>query len=122
MRRVFTVLVLSLVAVGFSSTLMAGSKKKTSSIEIVNKSKWDIHHLYLSPSDDNEWGPDQLGKHIIESNDRFTLTEIECDVYDIKLVDEDGDECVIEEESLCNDEAIWKITDEELLSCEGFGD
>lgn len=122
MRKPFAVLVLSFVTIAFSATLFAGSKKKSSSIEIVNKSKWDIHHLYLAPSDDDNWGPDQLGKHIIESGDRFTLTDIECDVYDIKLVDEDGDECVIEEEALCNDEAIWKITDEELLNCEGFGD
>ena len=106
--------VCSLLAV---SPLLARPK---ATIEVVNKSKWDIHHLYLSSSDERHWGPDQLGDDILEPGDSFTLTHLACDDYDIKVVDEDGDECVIEEVELCREDSIWKLTDKELLSCEGY--
>lgn len=89
-------------------------------ITIVNRSSWDIHHLYLSPVDVDEWGPDQLGEHVIESGGKFQLYGIECDVYDIMIVDEDGDECVLEVVELCDEEAKWVITNDELLGCQGW--
>jgi hypothetical protein len=91
-----------------------------SSIKVHNKSKWEIHHLFLSPtSEKDEWGPDQLGDAVIKANGgTFTLTDIECNKYDIKIVDEDGDECIVSAVSLCDDSAVWNITDERLLKCE----
>ncbi|HVR40257.1 MAG TPA: hypothetical protein VMU84_14270 [Thermoanaerobaculia bacterium] len=87
-------------------------------IKVINQSKWEIHHLYLSSSDADEWGPDQLEDEILAKGDSITLTNIRCDHYDIKVVDEDGDECVIEHVSLCRDNSYWKITDKALLECE----
>jgi hypothetical protein len=92
---------------------------KKATVKIINQSHWSIHHLYLSTSDDQEWGDDQLGEDVLDKGDSFTITDIPCDVYDVKVVDEDGDECVIEAAKLCNDNSYWKITDKELLSCEG---
>lgn len=102
------------------ATLTLGAFAQESVIKIINRSDWDIHHLYLSPVDVDEWGPDQLGNEIIASGEIFTLYGIECDVYDIMIVDEDGDECVIEAEDLCDDEAKWVITNDELLGCQGW--
>lgn len=90
-----------------------------SKVEIRNDSQWSIHNLYLSDVDSEEWGPDQLGEHVIESGGgKFTLTDIPCDAYDIKLVDEDGDECVVAAVPLCVDDNEWVITDEPLLACQ----
>jgi hypothetical protein len=91
-----------------------------SSIKVHNKSKWEIHHMYLSPtSEKDEWGPDQLGDNVIKANGGvFTLTDIECNKYDIKIVDEDGDECIVSAVALCDDSATWNITVELLLKCE----
>ena len=90
-----------------------------SKVEISNKSQWSIHHLYLSSVDTNEWGPDQLGDEVIESGGgKFTLTDVPCDAYDVKLVDEDGDECVVNAVPLCVDDNRWVITDEPLLACQ----
>ncbi len=100
-------------------TAAAASKKAT--VNIVNKSKWDIHALYMSPADEDEWGPDQLGKHTITAGGgSFKLTDIPCDVWDVKVVDEDGDECVIESADVCKDSYEWKITNDELLKCQGW--
>ncbi len=102
-------------------TVTAAEAAKTATVNVVNKSKWDIHHLYMSPADQKDWGPDQLGKHVIEAKGgSFKLTDIPCDSWDIKLVDEDGDECVLEDVDVCKDQYEWKITDDELLSCQGW--
>jgi hypothetical protein len=94
---------------------------KKSSVRIVNKSRWDIHQLYMSPEDEKSWGPDQLGKKVIKAKGgEYTLTDIPCGTWDIKVVDEDGDECILEGEDLCADNAEWKITDDELLTCQGW--
>lgn len=103
-------------AVALSVTMPASA---ASSIKVMNKSKWEIHHLFLSPtSEKDEWGPDQLGEAVIKTGGTFTLTGIECNKYDIKIVDEDGDECVVAAVSLCDDSAVWNLTDDRLLKCE----
>jgi hypothetical protein len=38
----------------------------------------------------------------------------------VKLVDEDGDECVVEAVDVCGEDDEWLITDEDLLDCEGY--
>ena len=104
----------------FVVSLSAFAEGKHATVKIINQSKWEIHHIYLSPSGNDEWGPDQLEDEILTKGDSLTLTGISCDLYDVKVVDEDGDECVIEEADLCGDHSYWKITDKELLACEGY--
>ncbi|HEY0140560.1 MAG TPA: hypothetical protein VGF48_06675 [Thermoanaerobaculia bacterium] len=89
-------------------------------VKVINQSKWEIHHLYLSSSEEDTWGPDQLEDEVLAKGDSLTLSGIPCDDYDIKVVDEDGDECIIEAVSLCKDNSYWKITDKDLLECEGY--
>ncbi len=88
---------------------------------IENKSDWDIHHLFLSPADDDQWGPDQLGDHVLKSGTSFTLRSIPCDTYDIKVVDDDGDACIIKAIPMCKDHTHWDITNKELAKCQGWG-
>ena len=99
-------------------TLDAAPRRRGASVKVINQSRWDIHHLYLSPTRSDDWGPDQLGDDTIDAGTSFTLHSIRCNRYDIKVVDEDGDECVIENVSLCNDNSYWKLTNKALLACE----
>ena len=87
-------------------------------VTVSNRSDWEIHHFYLSPADENHWGPDQLGDDVIGTGESFTLKDIPCDTYDVKLVDEDGDECVIGSVDLCAQKDHWVITSDDLLDCE----
>ena len=116
----------SVVVAGIVFAAVLGSAvsagKLDSAVTIVNESAWDIHHLFLSSVDEEEWGPDQLGDHVIGNGGKFTLTSIPCDEYDVKLVDEDGDECVIGAVDVCGDSDDWVITDDDLLECEGYGE
>src|SRR3954451_21403439 len=89
---------------------------------IVNNSDWDIHQLYLSPTRKDTWGPDQLGDKVItHAGGSFTLHSIPCGHYDVKVVDEDGDACVIEDITMCKDHTHWDVTNKVLAKCEGWG-
>ncbi|HEV7920398.1 MAG TPA: hypothetical protein VGR02_06360 [Thermoanaerobaculia bacterium] len=112
---------LLLLAAVFVALPVYAAKKK-STIKVTNQSKWEIHHLFVSSTGQDHWGPDQLGEETIGTGESFTLTNIDCDDYDIKVIDEDGDECVIEDVNLCGDTAVWKITDKSLLKCEQESD
>jgi len=100
----------------------ASTGGETSSVLIVNDSDYAIFYLYMSPTSQETWGPDQLGSEIIDSGGgSFTLTGIPCDSYDVRLVDEDDDECIVPAVDVCAD-AGWHITNDDLLRCEGYID
>jgi len=88
------------------------------SLKLVNKSDWVIHHIYVSSAADGEWGPDQLDDETLASGGSLTLTGISCDLYDIKVVDEEGTECVISAADLCENDSYWLVTNDDLESCE----
>lgn len=124
-RRAFIVplaaLALSLGAFAAMPRQSSAQPQQKAEFMIENKSEWAIHHLFLSSTDENEWGPDQLGENVLEPGESFTLHSIPCDKYDIKVVDNDGDECVIAAITMCKDHTHWNLTNKELLGCEGFG-
>lgn len=118
MIRSTLLLALALVLAASAPPAPAAGKKSHSVVVIENQSLWDIHQLYLSAVSEDDWGPDQLGAEIIASGESFRLTGIPCDSYDIKLVDEDGDQCVVGGVALCGDHDTWTITDDDLLTCQ----
>jgi hypothetical protein len=113
MRRLAASIALSLMlaAPAFAASTDAA-------VVISNQSSWQIHELYISSVDTEEWGPDQLGEKVIGTDEEFTLHSIPCDAYDVRLVDEDGDECVVNAVALCADKDAWVIQDSDLLACQ----
>ena len=63
------------------------------SYTFVNRTRWTIMQIYMQPSSDPNWGPDQLGSRVLSPGNSYTLRGLGPDDYDIKLVDEDGDVC-----------------------------
>jgi hypothetical protein len=95
--------------------------EQTSNVTVENHSDWEMHHFYVSPTKQDKWGPDQLGEETISKGKSFKLTGIPCGTYDAKLVDEDGDACVITGAKLCGAEYTWKITNDLVQSCAAAG-
>ena len=87
-------------------------------VTISNASEWNLDHLYMSSVDQDEWGADQLGDAVIGTGESFTLTGVPCASYDVKLVDDDGDECEVADVDICGDGG-WEITSDDLLACQG---
>jgi hypothetical protein len=119
--RVAFVAVILLALAALVLPLQSLAETQTAEFMINNKSEWSIHHLFLSPEDKETWGPDQLGKQQINPGESFTLKDIPCGKYDIKVVDEDGDECVIEAIRMCKDHTHWDLTNSALAKCQGWG-
>lgn len=113
---------IALVCVAVLFLAPAAAQAAGNKVVIKNKSDWEIHHLFLSPTENEQWGPDQLGEHVIESGGTFELRNIPCDSYDVMLVDEDGDECVVPEVDICSGQSGWIISNDDLLECEAESD
>jgi hypothetical protein len=103
------------LAVAFG--LVAEANAKPVDVEFLNGSKWTIEEMYLSPTHEEKWGPDQLGEAVIKPGASFKLTGIPENKYDFKLIDEDGDECIVEGLKVAQDSSL-KISDQNLLACQ----
>ncbi len=86
-------------------------------LEFKNDSSWEIHELYFSSADEEDWGPDQLEEEVIEHGTTFSLNMIEQGVYDVKIVDEDGDSCEVNDVDF-EDSEHFALTDEVLIGCQ----
>ena len=63
-------------------------------IEITNGTDgWDVWYVYISPSSSSSWGDDWLGSEIMYDGETWEF-DVTDGVYDIRLIDEDGDEYI----------------------------
>jgi hypothetical protein len=85
-------------------------------VTIQNASSFDIYKVYLSRSSDPNWRHDLLGTGVLVTGRTFDITA-PVGVYDLKLVDEDSDVCVVNGVSVYQN-TVWRITDSWLLGCE----
>lgn len=85
-------------------------------LTVINSSDYVVHHLHVSPSQSRSWGPDQLGKETIGRAERFTVRNIPDGTYDLKLVDEDEDECIVENVEVSG-AMTWMLTDTVIENC-----
>jgi hypothetical protein len=93
------------------------SRAQSSSITIVNNSQQSIHHLYLSPVDKNEWGPDQLGGATINSGSSYTLNDVSCSGPSIKVISEDQNGCFLSYVASCAGNSVWTINNDATPDC-----
>jgi hypothetical protein len=82
-------------------------------LHIANRSSYGIHHIYLSSSQEDNWGPDQLGERTIEPGEAYTLRGIPPDEYDVRIVDEDQDICEVRHVPIAENASVT-LTDELL--------
>ena len=62
-------------------------------VEITNKTGYTIMYMYVSPAKSDSWEEDVLGKDVLSTGAtrRVNLTGYRSPIFDIRLVDEDGD-------------------------------
>lgn len=88
-------------------------------LDVVNQSATAIHHLYLSPTSDTQWGPGQIrdfDKDVVEPGDAFTLTAIEDGRFGLKVVAKDDTDCEGEGAKF-NEGKRWVISERILDDC-----
>jgi hypothetical protein len=111
-----TILNLAVGVVGVASLALCNAAF-AGDITITNGSEWTLDHLYISAANQAEWGPDQLGDETIATGETYTLKGVPCATYDVKLIDEDGDECEVSDVDICGNGG-WEIDSDDLLACQ----
>lgn len=93
------------------------------SITITNYSQWNIYHIYLAPENTNTWSNDLLSLNEGISVDPFLTTDKSIvhnltseGNWQVKIVDEDGDECIIPH-SYFSSQYVLEIFDDILIEC-----
>lgn len=88
-----------------------------STLTIDNQSSYSFIEINLSPVSASSWGADILGNDILSPGEAVEISGIECDDYDTRIVDDEGDECIVEAVDLCFDDQSWIIDDDTLALC-----
>ncbi len=107
--KMFT-LIVGVVMMGF---LACGNDNPASSetitLTIINDlRRFTIHFVYISPSESDSWGRDRLGTDNILAPEERIMLELEKGTYDIRIVDEDGEEYIKRNLQL-NSDYTWQV-------------
>ena len=88
-----------------------------SSLTVANESSYVLTEIRIASIDSETWGPDLLHGDVLLPGEDLTVTSIDCDTYDVLVVDDTGLDCVIESLDLCFDDALWVVDDVDLAIC-----
>ena len=110
---------LFVVLVGMVAVVPLFSKTMTPaiSVTIANNSGLEIRHVYLSPTDNDNWGPDQLNGSVIANGHSDTVSNIACDAASIKVIAEDQNGCFFYQTVTCGESSTWTITTSSTPDC-----
>jgi hypothetical protein len=118
MHKTRVLIIICVAVFAFASLpLLSSARSQTTSIIIVNASNWEIRHVYLSPTDHDDWGPNQLGESVIPPTGTFTLSDVACNQSDIKVITEDQNGCFLYQVVSCGGNAVRTITNTETPDC-----
>jgi hypothetical protein len=111
---IFAVLLSAAVA---APLLSSAHPQQVVNITVTNNSSREIHHLYLSPVDQENWGPDQLNNTVVRNGESFTISSAACTGSSVKVIGEDQDGCFLSAVVQCSGDATWTITNGDAANC-----
>lgn len=111
---ILMVIMCALVAVPL---LAASAHPNATNVTVVNNSGRVIRFLYLSPADNDNWGPDQLNNASLNNGQSVTLSDVACSGAEIKVIAEDSDGCFLSSVVSCGGNAQWTITNDTPADC-----
>jgi len=85
------------------------------SLTIVNDSDYILEEVRIAPVDSRSWGPNMTPDALFPG-ENLTVT-VDCDYYDVLVVDETGVDCVLADIDLCFSDDTWVITNATLDAC-----
>lgn len=75
-----------------------------------NLDGWDIHGVFIDPSDETEWSEERLGADYILAGDQTITVMVDPGTYDIQIIDEDGDTYSLWEVEIGPEGYQWGVT------------
>lgn len=100
----------------FCSSTLVSAQGYLRSFTLINHSSYTIRSLYVSSTDDRNWGYDTLGARVLVPGYQATV-RLYPGAYDVKLVDQDGDSCVVNNVDFTRSDSL-DLNDTLLLACE----
>jgi hypothetical protein len=100
-----------------AAPLFSSARAAQTSVQITNSSSIEIRHLYFSPVNTDDWGPDQLNQTVLGNGDSITFENPACTEGQIKVIAEDQNGCFISTTITCGGSSTWTITDTTERSC-----
>ncbi|MGE0546391.1 MAG: hypothetical protein AB7O24_18390 [Kofleriaceae bacterium] len=86
-------------------------------LEIFNDSSYFFDEINIAPIDTVTWGRNLVGIDGLAPGESLVVEGIECDYYDVRVVDEHGHECIFFDADLCLNSSEWSITNADLDQC-----
>ena len=89
MKKALTLSFAALILLASQHLILAGDQDFT----LVNKPGVEIHALHVSPSDENKWGEDILGKDTLEDGQSVEIKfhpDTEAEKWDLRVEDKEG--------------------------------
>lgn len=88
------------------------------SIAVTNSSTRPISHLYLSPVDRDNWGPDQLSGTVLTPGQSVTISDVSCGGNEVKVIAEDNEGCFVYGVLSCAQASTgWTVTNDLPRDC-----
>ena len=112
-RLLMLVALLSLFAGG---TLRSAASTPAVGVNLVNNSGLEIRALYLSPADNDNWGPDQLNGAFISPGGTY-IFNYSWDQPTVKIIAEDSDGCFLTTTVDAAANSAWTITSNSPRNC-----
>jgi hypothetical protein len=106
-----------ILATVFGAPLLSRAALVETSVSITNNGGREIRHIYLSPTSQDNWGPDLLEPTVISPGGSYTLSNIACSGSDIKVIAEDQDGCFLYRVVTCGQSSTWTITSDTPRDC-----
>jgi hypothetical protein len=108
-----------IIALLFSLTLTTGCVVTTddSTLTIVNESSYVLVDIRVTERNAFNWGRNLVGGSGLYPGESLTVS-LYCDVYDARVVDQDGFTCELYGLDLCFNDAVWVIDNFELNTCD----
>jgi hypothetical protein len=86
------------------------------SLTVHNHSRFVLTEVHLAPVDQRTWGPNLLPDVLYPGED-LVIVDIDCDTYDVLVVDQFSHQCILEDLFLCFHDESWMIDDVTLAEC-----
>jgi len=108
--------ILFVVLVAFICTASSLASAPTLTITVNNNSSREIRHFYLSPANNDSWGPDQLDNSPFGAGVSRQLN-VSWEQSTVKLVAEDQDGCFLQTTVEASGNPEWTIDNNTSRNC-----
>lgn len=102
---------------GGSTTPVGGDDDNLGTVTLTNSSSYDIYSIQLTQHDETSWGSNLLGSDVLMHGEAQKIAVFDCEKYDLRMVDDENVECIIQDIDLCFKDKDWTIDNTVLAIC-----